>query len=81
MVAARTRLTSQMRAFCLQYGIPLQFGASVFKIDLPRAIADDTNGLTTVMRELPNDHFDELKDFGQRIAKITPGFRLDCSAL
>src|SRR4051812_39349832 len=30
MVAARTRLISQMRAFCLEYGIPLRLGAGIF---------------------------------------------------
>lgn len=71
MVTARTRLISQMRAFCLEYGIPLRLGAGVFKIDLPRAVADDSNELTQVMRDLLNDLFDELKALENRIAKIT----------
>ncbi len=71
MVAARTRLISQMRAFCLEYGIPLRLGAGVFKIDLPRAVADDSNELTEVMRDLLNELFDELRTLEQRIAKIT----------
>jgi transposase len=71
MVAARTRLISQMRAFCLEYGIPLRLGAGVFKIDLPRAVADDTNELTRMMRDLLSDLFDELKALEQRVAKVT----------
>ena len=71
MVAGRRRLISQMRAFCLEYGVPLRLGAGVFKIDLPRAVADDGNELTAMMRELLNDLFDELKALEQRIAKIT----------
>jgi transposase len=60
-----------MRAFCLEYGIPLRLGAGVFKIDLPRAVADDTNELTRMMRDLLSDLFDELKALEQRVAKVT----------
>ncbi|MCP3475496.1 hypothetical protein NLM33_34945 [Bradyrhizobium sp. CCGUVB1N3] len=31
MVGSRTRLINQMRAFCLEYGIPLRQGAGIFK--------------------------------------------------
>ena len=30
LVSARTRLICQMRAFCLEYGIPIRQGAGVF---------------------------------------------------
>ena len=40
LVSSRTRLICQMRAFCLEYGVAIRQGAGVFKIDLPRVIAD-----------------------------------------
>jgi len=40
MVAERTSLICQMRAFCLENGIAIHQGAGKFKADLPRALAD-----------------------------------------
>lgn len=71
MVASRTRLISQMRGFCLEYGIPLRLGAGVFKIDLSRVMADEENELTPTMRGLLAYLFDELKALELRIATIT----------
>ena len=71
VVASRTRLISQMRAFCLEYGIPLRLGAGVFKVDLLRVMADEKNELTPTMRGLLADLFDELKALELRIATIT----------
>lgn len=71
MVASRTRLISQMRAFCLEYGIPLRLGAGVFKIDLSRVMVDEENELTPTMRGLLADLFEELKALELRIATIT----------
>jgi transposase len=52
MVSSRTRLICQMRGFCLEYGVPIHQGAGVFKLDLPRVIADKANDLTSTMRRL-----------------------------
>jgi hypothetical protein len=52
MVSSRTRLICQMRGFCLEYGVPIHQGAGVFKLDLPRVIADKANDLTSTMRQL-----------------------------
>jgi transposase len=41
MIGSRTRLINQVRAFCLEYGIAIRQGTSVFRRDLPRALADD----------------------------------------
>ena len=41
LVSNRTRLSCQMRAFCLEYGVAILQGAGVFKIDLPKVIADE----------------------------------------
>ena len=44
MVRNRTRLICQMRAFCLEHGVAIRQGAGVFKLDLPRVIADLDKG-------------------------------------
>ena len=46
MVASRTRLICQMRAFCLEYGVAIRQGAGLFKSDLPRVLANESNDLT-----------------------------------
>jgi transposase len=71
MVRGRTRLICQMRAFCLEYGIAIRQGAGVFKLDLPRIIADASNDLTAAMRRLLQDLYDDLKSVEKRIADIT----------
>lgn len=52
MVRSRTRLICQMRSFCLENGVAIREEAGVFKLDLPRVIADDSNDLTPTMRRL-----------------------------
>jgi transposase InsO family protein len=38
--------TGQMRAFCLEYGVAIRQGAGLFKLEVPRIIAEDSNDLT-----------------------------------
>jgi transposase len=71
MVGGRTRLICQMRAFCLEYGVPIRQGAGVFKIDLPRVVADESNDLTSTMRRLLLELFEDLKRLEVRIAEVT----------
>jgi transposase len=71
LVASRSRLTCQMRAFCLECGIALRQGAGLFKIDMPRVLADDANELTPALRRLLTDLWSELKDIEARLASIT----------
>lgn len=52
MVAERTALICQMRAFCMEYGIAIHQGAGKFKADLPRVLSDETNDLTRAMRQV-----------------------------
>ena len=54
-VNTRTRLICQMRAFCLEYGVAMRCGVGVFRVDLPRVLADETNDLTPAMRQLLRD--------------------------
>jgi transposase len=71
MMANRTRLINQMRAFCIEYGVALHQGAGKFKADLPRALANNFNDLTPPARRLLSDLFDDLARLEQRIAEVT----------
>jgi len=67
----RTRLISQTRSFCLEYGIPIRTGAGVFKLDLPRILGDDTNDLTPAMRTLLSELWGELAELEQRLKDVS----------
>ena len=67
MIAHRTRLINQMRAFCLEYGIASHQGAGKFKVDLPKILADEGNDLTPAMRRILAMSFDELAELEGRI--------------
>lgn len=71
LVRTKTRLINQMRAFCLEYGVALRQGAGVFKLDLPRALADHANDLTGTMRRLLADLFADLGHIEERIGRIS----------
>jgi transposase len=71
MVMHRTRLISQMRAFCLEYGVAIRQGAGVFKLDLPRILIDQGNDLSPAIRRLLADLFDDLHRLEGRIAEVT----------
>ena len=71
LVSSRTQLINQMRALCLEYGVAIRNGAGVFKIDLPRVLDDETNDLSTNMRRILSDLFDDLAALEQRTAMVT----------
>jgi transposase len=71
MVSTRTRLICQMRAFCLEYGVPIRQGAGVFKLDLPGILTNEANDLTPTMRRLLGELFIDLQQLEVRIAQVT----------
>lgn len=71
LVASRTRLINQMRAFCLEYGIAIRQGAGVFRLDLPRVLADEGNDLTQSMRRMLAELFEDVGRLDLRIAAVT----------
>ncbi len=71
LVSSRTRLICQIRSFCLEFGVAIRQGAGVFKIDLPRVLADEANDLTPTMRRLLGDLFEDVRALEQRIAIVT----------
>ena len=75
MVMQRTRMISQMRAFCLEYGVAIRQGAGVFKLDLPRVVEDDGNELSAPIRRLLAELFEDLRRLEGRIADVTREIR------
>jgi transposase len=71
MVGTRTRMICQMRAFCLEYGVPIRQGAGVFKVDLPRVLDDVANDLSPMMRDLLRGLFSDLQKLETRIREVT----------
>jgi hypothetical protein len=71
LVASRTGLINQTRAFCLEYGIAIRQGAGLFRIDLLRVLADEENDLTPAMRRMLGELYADLGRLDQRIAAVT----------
>lgn len=71
LVSSRTQLINQMRAFFLEFGIPMRNGPGPFKADLPKVLADEANDLTPIMRELLRTLSTELSELEVRITQIT----------
>src|SRR6266496_3357084 len=71
LVYGRTRIISQMRAFLLEYGIPLRNGAGLFRHDFPGVLNDESNSITPAMRRLLGDLWKELREIEQRIAEVS----------
>jgi transposase len=60
-----------VRAFCLEYGVAIRQGAGVFRLELPRVLADETNDLTPAMRRILTELFEDVVRLDQRIAGLT----------
>ena len=71
LVTSRTRLINQARAFCLEYGVAIRQGTGVFRSDLPRVLADDSNDLTPAMRVMLSEIFEDVGRVDQRIVSVT----------
>jgi len=71
LVSSRTRLINQVRAFCLEYGVAIRQGAGVFRLDLPRVLADESNDLSPAMRHMLSELFEDVVRLDQRIAGVT----------
>lgn len=71
IVANRTQLICQMRAFCLEYGIAIRQGTGTFKLDITRIITDQTNDLTTAMRGLLDQLWEEFTIIDVRLAAVS----------
>ncbi len=45
-------------------------GAGFFKVDLPRIMADESNDLTPIVRQLLGDLYEDLRRLEKRIAAV-----------
>lgn len=71
IVANRTQLINQMRAFCLEYGIAIRQGTGVFKLDITRIISDQNNDLTPMMRTVLKELWEEFALLDTRLTAVT----------
>lgn len=71
LVSSCTRLINQARAFCLEYGVAIRQGAGVFRLDLPRVLANEANDLSPPMRRMLGELFEDVGRLDQRIATVT----------
>lgn len=52
LIACRTQLINQIRAFCLEFGVTMHAGISAFKAEFPKILGDESKDLTPRMRAL-----------------------------
>jgi len=71
LIASRTALINQMRAFCLEYGVAIRNGAGAFKLELPKVLANDANDISPAMRRMLSELFDDMRHMDERIAELT----------
>ena len=70
-ISANRILICQMRAFCLEYGIAMRPGAGVFTLDMARILADEANDLTSMMRALLQELWDEFVIVDTRLPAVS----------
>ena len=66
-VRSRTALVNQIRGLLGEYGIVMRQGVSVVRMQLPALIADETNGLSSLMRRNLTLLHESLSFFDERI--------------
>jgi transposase len=71
LIANRTGLINQVRAFCLEYGVAIHQGAGLFRREIPKVLADEQNDLTLSLRRMLTDLSEDVERLDLRIASIT----------
>jgi transposase len=69
LVAHKTAVINQTRAFLLEYGLTIGAGAAYFARDMPSILADD-NGLTPSMRQLLEQLWQEYHSIEARLSQL-----------
>jgi len=69
LVTARTALGNEIRGFLGEYGIAIPTGIRVLTKTLPELIADESNKLTPMMRELMLELLKELREINEAISQ------------
>jgi transposase len=70
IVANRTALSNQIRAFCLEYGIAMRKGAGLLKLEVATALENNANDLTPAMRALVASLMDDYQALEVRIQSL-----------
>ena len=70
IVANRTALSNQIRAFCLEYGIAMRTGAGLLKLDVAPAFENEANDLTPAMRLLVASLMDDYRALEARVLSL-----------
>lgn len=71
VIAHRTVLINQIRAFLLEYGLPVAQGVAQVRSALPRFLEDAENGLTDRMRALLADLREALSEADERVDRLS----------
>lgn len=71
LVAQRTRVICQIRAFCLEYGLALHKGVGKFKVQFNQVMADEDNDLTPAMRRLLASLYEDVVGLERRIDAVS----------
>lgn len=71
LVATKTQLINQVRAFLLEFGIAVRSGPAAIKAELPQVLADESNDLTPCMRNILSTLLTELTLLEERIGHST----------
>ena len=70
-VHQRTAIVSQLRCFLLEYGIAIHTGIGMFRRDATRILADDSNDLTPMMRQLLVELWSDFLRIDERVAALS----------
>ncbi|RQN37175.1 IS110 family RNA-guided transposase [Paraburkholderia tropica] len=70
LVSSKTAVINQSRAFLLEYGLTIGVGPAYFVRDMPNILSDETNGLTTAMRGLLQELWQEYRSIEARLLQM-----------
>ncbi|MFP3561400.1 IS110 family transposase, partial [Paraburkholderia sp. SIMBA_049] len=70
LVSSKTAVINQSRAFLLEYGLTIGVGPAYFVRDIPNILSDETNGLTTAMRGLLQELWQEYRSIEARLLQM-----------
>jgi transposase len=71
LIRQRTAIINQIRAFLIEYGLPIKEGRAALRRDLPKILEDGENGLSDRMRQLVNQLQEQWKYLDQLVEEYT----------
>ncbi|WP_321857470.1 IS110 family RNA-guided transposase [Paraburkholderia tropica] len=70
LVSSKTAVINQSRAFLIEYGLTIGVGPAYFVRDMPSILSDGNNGLTTAMRDLLQELWQEYRSIEARLLQM-----------